>query len=260
MTRSQQYLSGTKLRLLSYNIQVGIKSNRPHHYLTRSWKHLFPHGEHFHTLDNIAHLIRDHDLIALQEVDAGSLRSSFVNQTQYLAQRAGFEHWYHQTNRNIGHIARHSNGLLSRYQALAVYHHKLPGRMPGRGAMVAEYGDPDNPLTVVMLHLALSRRARMLQLNYVADLIEHREHAVVMGDLNCQPEDPELQLLLERTGLYAPASSNTFPSWRPRRKLDHILVSPSLMIENVQVLDADYSDHLPISMEVVVPEAVRFVA
>jgi endonuclease/exonuclease/phosphatase family metal-dependent hydrolase len=49
----------------------------------------------------------------------------------------------------------------------------------------------------------------------------------------------------------------TFPSWKPNRSLDHILVSSSIEVENVEVLNVNFSDHLPISMDVMIPDAIR---
>ena len=34
------------LRLLSYNIQIGIKTRRYGQYLTHSWKHVLHHPQH----------------------------------------------------------------------------------------------------------------------------------------------------------------------------------------------------------------------
>jgi len=51
--------TGTRLRLLSYNIQVGIATQRPRHYLTKSWRHILPHAERFSNLNHIAHLLRE---------------------------------------------------------------------------------------------------------------------------------------------------------------------------------------------------------
>ncbi len=48
----------------------------------------------------------------------------------------------------------------------------------------------------------------------------------------------------------------TFPSWRPHKGIDHILVSPSLRAEKVRVLDFPFSDHLPVAAEVLVPGSV----
>lgn len=88
---------GTRLRLLSYNIQVGIGAKRYRDYVTDSWKHVLPHAQIYNNLGHIARAISDFDIVALQEVDAGSLRTSFINQTEYLATHAGFPFWHHQT-------------------------------------------------------------------------------------------------------------------------------------------------------------------
>ena len=55
-----------------------------------------------------------YDVVALQESDAGSLRTGFTNQTEYLARQSCFPYWLDQTNRHLGHFAKHSNGLLIR--------------------------------------------------------------------------------------------------------------------------------------------------
>lgn len=253
--------TGRRIRLLSYNIQVAIASTKPLHYLTRSWRHVFPHEYHFRNLNQIAEVIQDYDIVGLQEVDAGSIRSSYVNQTEYLAEKGGFPYWTHQTNRRLGHIAQHSNGLVSNFTPIDVENHRLPGRVPGRGALVARFGTEQSQLIVVMIHLALGKKARGVQLDYIAGLVKENEHVVVMGDMNCQPDSDELLSLLDKTGLGEPVKDlHTYPSWKPKRKLDHILVSPSLSVENVKVLPYTYSDHLPISMEVVLPASVELVA
>ncbi len=251
----------TRIKLLSYNIQVGIASTRPHHYVTKSWKHVFPHQKQRENLDQIAEIVSDYDIVGLQEVDAGSMRSEYINQTEYLAVKAKFPYWSHQTNRRLGNIAQHSNGLLSKYDPLDIVDHKLPGRVPGRGAMVVRFGEESNPMIVVLMHLALGRKARLVQMNYVSELVRQYDHVVVMGDMNCQPDSEELQALIKNAGLTAPAGGlNTFPSWNPTRKLDHILVSPSLIVENVNVHNVVCSDHLPISMDIVIPPAIQLVA
>ncbi|MDX1452759.1 MAG: endonuclease/exonuclease/phosphatase family protein, partial [Oleiphilaceae bacterium] len=111
---------GETLKLLTFNIQVGISTSSYRHYLTRSWQHVLPHRNRNENLDKIAALLKGYDVVALQEVDGGSLRSGFVNQVEYLANASGFPYWYQQLNRNFGPLAKHSNGLLSRYRPLEV--------------------------------------------------------------------------------------------------------------------------------------------
>ena len=81
---------GDCLRLLSFNIQVGNSTARYRHYLTRSWQHVLPHPERQLNLQRIARMLADFDLVALQEVDGGSLRSGYINQVEHLAQLADF--------------------------------------------------------------------------------------------------------------------------------------------------------------------------
>jgi len=243
-----------RLRLLSYNIQVGISSTKPHHYFTKSWKHVLPTSRRFETLDKIALVLRDYDIVALQELDAGSHRTGYVDLTAYLAEQARFPYWYHQLNRNLGKVAQHGNGLLSRFRPNRVVEHKLPGVIPGRGGLVAEFGDPDDPLAVILIHLALGRRARIQQLDYICDMINGYRHVVLMGDMNCGPCDMEMGILFRGTRLIEPEEElHTYPSWQPNRNIDHILVTPELKIANCRVLPHAFSDHLPIAMEVTLP-------
>lgn len=248
----------THLRLLSYNIQVGIASTRAHHYVTQGWKNVLPHPRSFENLDRIAHLVSDYDVVALQEADGGSMRSYFINQVEYLARRGRFPFWYNQTNRNLGKFAQHSNGLLSKIQPQEIIEHKLPGLIPGRGLMMTRYGVGEHPLVVLLAHLALSKRARMQQLAFISEIVNAYQHVVLMGDLNCQLQSQEMDFLLGSTHLCEPLETlHTFPSWRPFRNIDHILVTPSLKIRDLQVLNHAISDHLPISLELALPASVR---
>ena len=246
------------LRLLSFNIQVGINTQQYRHYITRSWQHVLPHAKRVQNLNSIASLLPDFDIVALQEVDGGSLRSGFVNQTEYLALRGRFPYWYQQLNRNLGKFAQHSNGLLSRYKPASLEDHKLPGIIPGRGAIVAEYGQGPDTLLVVMMHLALSRRTRDIQLSYIRELVQSYRHVVLMGDMNTHAEQLLNQSPLRGSGLQAAHwEQNTFPSWKPHKSLDHILVSQSLLVNKMEVLNIPISDHLPVAVEIEVPDSVQ---
>lgn len=247
-----------RIRVLSYNIQAGISTLRYRHYLTQSWKHVLPHSQRFTNLDRIARLVSDYDVIGLQETDAGSLRSGFVNLTQYIGDKASFPFWYDQTNRRIGQVARHSMGVLSRFHPSDVVEHRLPGRIPGRGALFARFGSSRESLVVVILHLALGRKARLRQLSYISELVEDYPHVILMGDLNFASHSAEMNYLINRTLLREPVHGlHTFPSWRPQRNIDHILVSPTLQVERVRVLNYSISDHLPVAMDLILPESIQ---
>jgi endonuclease/exonuclease/phosphatase family metal-dependent hydrolase len=255
---ADDYPGPQRLRLLSYNIQSGLSTYKYSQYLTRSWKHLVPVPSRMTNLDGIARILADYDVVGLQEVDAGSLRSGFVNQVKYLADYASFEHVFDQTNRKIGMISQHSNAVLSRVCPNAITEHKLPGLIPGRGVLEVRFGAGADALHVLVLHMALGRRGRLRQIEFLADLVRDYRHVILMGDLNCPSDSREMGTLLASARLCEPAPGlHTFPSWQPDRQLDHILVSPSISVERVEVLDYVYSDHLPIAMQVRLPEQLR---
>ncbi len=240
------------IRLLSFNIQVGISTSAYRHYVTRSWKHLIPHQERYRNLEKIGFLLGDYDIVALQEADGGSLRSGNINQVQQLAQLGNFPYWYQQRNRNLGPFAQHSNGLLSRFQPERLEDHPLPGPA-GRGAILAQIGQGADAIAVVSMHLALGAKARTRQLSYVRDIVSDYQHIVLMGDMNTHADSLLLNSPLSDLNLRAAQTAATFPSWKPQRCLDHILISSELEVANMSVLPIPISDHLPVSMDIILP-------
>jgi endonuclease/exonuclease/phosphatase family metal-dependent hydrolase len=237
------------LKLLSFNIQVAIGASAYRHYVTHGWKHLLPHTSARGNLDRIADVIGDYDVVALQEIDNGSLRSRNVNQVHYLAERAEFPFWYSQLNRDLGRLAQHGNGVLSRVAPASVEDHKLPGAIPGRGAILVRLPFGDGELTLVLLHLSLGQRSLHRQLEYVRRLIETEPRVVVMGDMNSHLTGLLVGSPLAGSRLRAAGGTEpTYPAWRPARALDHILVSPGLAVRGFEVLDCRLSDHRPIAV------------
>jgi endonuclease/exonuclease/phosphatase family metal-dependent hydrolase len=244
---------GKHLRLLNYNIQAGMASRRYADYLLHSWKYFLPHPRRWRNFDAIANRLRNFDLIALQETDAGSLRTGFGSPTEYLARHAGLPFWFEQTNREIGSLSRHGNAILCRERPFEVVDHKLPG-MRGRGALIAIFGPPSRGVAVISVHLALGRRPRQLQMGSLCELISEYSDVILMGDFNCDLRSPEMRAMMQRTFLRAPpAMGSTFPSWRPYRCIDHILVTPGIDILHSAQPAWLYSDHLPVCMEVRLP-------
>ena len=242
------------LRILSCNILAGASVKRYHEYFTRSWGAVLPGKYKLGNLDNLARSIADFDVVGLQEADAGSIRSGFLNQTRYLAETSGLPYWSHQPNRKLSNVSHTANGLISRSAPTEVLDYPLPGRLGGRGVLLARYGEGREALNVAIAHLSLGVQSRLRQIAFIAELLHDRPNAMLMGDLNCAPDSPELKLLFDDTALAPPADPRpTFPSWRPQRAIDHILVTSHLEIERMWTLPAAFSDHLPLAAEIRVP-------
>ena len=230
-------LPDTSIKLLSFNIQAGIGSQKFGDYITGSWKHLVAHPRSVETIEQIAEVLSHFDVVGLQEVDGGSLRSRNMNQLVHLASLGDFAFWHQQLNRNLGRLGQFSNGFLSRHQPFEVKDHRLPG-LPGRGAIIIKYGHPIQPLVVVVAHLALGEKVRNTQLAY----LEHLE-ASPLASLGLRTVEAD--------------NLNTYPSWAPDRHIDHILLSPALQSRHTRVLeDCLLSDHLPLATEILVPDEV----
>lgn len=242
-----------RLKLLSFNIQVGLHTARYHHYLTRAWRHALPGRDRHAALDHIASLIRDHDFVAIQEADAGSLRTGFVDQMAYLADKAEFPHHGLAVTRNLKPFARHALGYLSRWPVKLIEEHALPGPIRGRSALQLELSMPDSRqrLEIFVTHLSLGRQTQNRQLDYLVERAGRDVPSLIVGDLNAEPSVLRAHPALKAAGFWLPESPPpTFPSWAPKRSIDHVLLSPHLELHRLETLSQARSDHLPLAAEI----------
>jgi endonuclease/exonuclease/phosphatase family metal-dependent hydrolase len=243
------------LRLATFNIQVGIGSKRLRHFFTHGWRYVMPHGQSLSNLDRIADILADYDIVAIQEADAGSFRTRYVNQAEYIAKKAGFPTWHSHIINEGGKIALHTNSLLTRLPLSDIRHHRLPASKHGRGALEAIIQVREKRIGVFITHLSLRRQNRERQIRYLIEQINRYDSAILMGDLNCEPGGSEFLQLFRHTRLRSsPVHPATFPSWRPTRCLDHILASDDLHLEGIQALPQLLSDHLPVAALLMIPD------
>jgi endonuclease/exonuclease/phosphatase family metal-dependent hydrolase len=213
---------------------------------------VLPNGKRLN-LDALAGLAEPYDLVGLQESDPGSLRSGFTNQADYLAERGRFPYWSHQPNRRISRIAGSGNALLSRLEPRELLDYALPGRIAGRGVLLARFGEGASAWDLAVTHLSLGAKSRELQLGFLADLLSDSPRLVLMGDFNCDFDAPEMRALYRQTALAPPGERlRTFPSWAPQRCLDHVLVG-GFDILDYRAIPAAGSDHMAVAVELALP-------
>lgn len=241
------------LKILSYNTHVGIRASRSSERLKNLWKHVLPSRCKLDNLGKMAGFLSGFDLVGLQESDGGSLRSSFTNHTSLLASLAGFESWAEQINRDL-FVARHSIGLLSRFPITKVVRHRLPGKIPGRGLLVVHIEAKGIPIAVAVGHLSLGSKDRARQMIRIGEILGGiAERTIFMGDFNCTQESEEMRFLASMTGLRSALDhAPTYPSWRPMRDIDHVMVSAGITIRRACTLGIPLSDHLPVAVEAVI--------
>jgi endonuclease/exonuclease/phosphatase family metal-dependent hydrolase len=70
---------------------------------------------------------------------------------------------------------------------------------------------------------------------------------VLLGDLQAEPQTPELEPLESLLTATIPVGRATWPAARPRQQLDHILISEGLEVADWTVASVGVSDHLPLA-------------
>lgn len=250
--------SDHELRILCANIQAGGRTASSLDYLIRGWNVWLPFGK-VGIISQIARVVQEHDIIGLQEADGGSLRSGFACQARMIGALAQLPHVIGQVNRGIGPIMASGNALLGKRVPRQVQSVPLPSRIPGRGVLLAEYEmENGQELSVVVAHLSLGAKARARQIDAISELLAHARHPVLMGDLNAPIDAKEMQALFSRTRLRPPDERVlTYPSWKPSRAIDHILVGGGLEMKSISSVPIGGSDHLALTSRLVLPSGLR---
>jgi endonuclease/exonuclease/phosphatase family metal-dependent hydrolase len=260
------------LRLVSYNI-AHARGWMPH-------QGLVPLGQIQRNLDRIAALIRsmEPDLVALQEIDAGSVWNGSFDHVTYLRERTGLGFAAFGASNDFSGAAGklrlcYGNAVLSRHPiALAEAHRFGTRKLGAKGLLYTEVLWRGALLPVVSLHLHhASRSQRCRQASDLLNLLVRRSDGLsgggmprlpvlIAGDFNCPAHavGDAADLLLRGTESlrgywHAPVRARTFPSLRPTRMLDYWLLPPGWVLRSCHAHRTRASDHLPVIVEVEVP-------
>ena len=192
----------------------------------------------------------DADLVLLQEVDRGRVRTDEVHQTRRLAARLGYSWVYGPTRRF--QPGSTGNAVLSRWPTVDVRIRSLPWS-PGyyrRGLVRATVDVGGREIDVYSTHLDhASVAVRQAQARAVAEAVRRSPRPVVLGgDLNAESGMPAIRML-ERVGLVdgwlvvGRDDGLTVPAAAPRRRIDYVLADESFAPVRSQVLISLVSDH-----------------
>jgi len=193
------------------------------------------------------------DVIALQEVDRDTYRTGRADLAAVAAGACGMAHVFGGSRWYPG--GRYGNALLVRGTISAATVTKLP-KVPARRfwleqrtALEASVTVDGRTVWVVGTHLSVPRDQNAVQLAWLLDHLRRRpQPQVVLGDLNRPRElvEPEAAAV----GFRASAHGPTFPVAKPRRTIDHVLVSPGLEVVRTEVRRTSMSDHAALVVDV----------
>ena len=194
------------------------------------------------------------DVIALQEVSRGWVPDGSVDMLAWLSQRLNLPYVWGPTADVLW-----GNAILSRYPIHAVRLQAMPNNdevRPRRGFIDVTFEVNGRSLRVIATHLHHADSAgRMPQMQALITAWANQPATLVIGDLNSQPDDPEMRLL-RRAGLidsFAEAGQGdglTFYSSRPDRRIDYIYHSADLAAGDFQVNPGTASDHRAIAVTI----------
>lgn len=240
------------MKLLTWNIQAGIATSRYRDYLFRAHLQMFHAPSKTEALRNIAREIAPYDVVCLQEVDLGGRRAGHSSQVDEIARLSCHSHVAVQENRRVPGISRHGNAILSHWPLTNIRDLKLPGRLAGRGCIVADV-EGRYALTIACLHLSLGAADQSLQLAAVANVLRDADAWAAMGDFNCGARSAPMEAFCDTIGGHLSRTAPlTFPAWRPRKDFDHIVIGGQLSVMHYQCEAATFSDHRPVSAHVAI--------
>jgi len=199
----------------------------------------------------------DADILCLVEVDNGSYRNFGRCQAGTLAARNGWDHAfackYHKRSflRDLPLLWSQGNAVVSRVPLESVAEHTFSRGMKRTFLEVRFDG-----FTVILAHLSLGKKARKEQLRELAGHARAITGPLFIGgDLNTFDGEKELSPVLEDTGLRDSDTKRrpTYPSRKPRRRLDYLLASREVSVTNFEVPNTPFSDHLPLVCDFEIP-------
>ncbi|MFA6292397.1 MAG: endonuclease/exonuclease/phosphatase family protein [Victivallales bacterium] len=240
------------MRVMVYNIAYGTGAPKSYyHHITTAPRYM--RTSHTH-LDKIMKFIEeaDPDVLGLVEVDTGSYRTKFVNQVEKIA---CYLNHHHQSSVKYKHNFLAKTLPIFRNQANAVLtKDKMPqGKFHyftrGMKRLIIEVNI--GGLRFFLVHLALKKEVRKIQLAHLAKLAKGRTPVIIAGDFNTFSGAHEIEEFQEKLGLINPNTDAlpTFPSWKPKKQLDFILCSKYLKIKNFEIPKVNFSDHLPLILD-----------
>ncbi len=204
------------------------------------------------------------DILALVEIDNGSKRAKRRNETSYFGEMLGFNYITHAVKYATEGITKiftkmpvlkhQENALLTKYPVEDIKYHRLSKGT--KNIVIEATAKLDKYVKILVVHLALFKRTRKKQLRELTNIVNKIEEPLILvGDFNTFKEE-ELSIIVNNTRLEDSykkegfkCNPNTSPSWKPKYRLDNILVSSEVKVYNYEVLDVHYSDHLPVLVD-----------
>ncbi len=207
----------------------------------------------------------DPDIVALQELDVGRVRTGSIDQAAAIARELGMQSHFHPALRVMGE--EYGDAILTKAHSTLVKagvlpSPKTPHRREPRGALWVVTQLAGQRLDIVNTHLGLTRAERSMQVGALLGpewLGGHPQDGalILAGDFNVGRRSRSYRRISDCLHPARDATGRrrlrTFPSRLPMLSLDHVFVSDSIEIVDVRTVRTKLtriaSDHLPLLAE-----------
>ena len=241
------------MKILLYNMAYGTGLNG-------SWKQYFLKTKRYFWLPlfhskKIAQLLKKQraDVLCLIEVDGGAWRNRFCSQVKSIAKKINFN-FYHSKSKYhpksiwnlIPFVRKRHDAIIANKKGDVFFHYLNKGMKK----LIQEFV-VDN-ISIFTAHLAvLSEKVRKKQFEELAKIVMACSRPFVLcGDFNIQKGLKEVKEFAEITGLQLVKLPATWPSCNPKKHFDLFFTSPGVKIKDAGIIKSEYSDHLPVWVEI----------
>ncbi len=202
----------------------------------------------------------DADIIGLNEIRGESLGEpdpGFADQAGNLSKLTGIENYYFAPAIYVNGYKPYGNAMLSKLPIISAETILIPdpddkifGRSYETRCILKAKLEGD--ITLLVTHFGLYPDE---QVNAAKTVLKHitDKRCVLMGDFNIAPSNQIIEILRERmvdTASFFDEPKLSFPSDKPRVKIDYIFVSPDVEVVKADIPAIVAADHRPHTAEV----------
>jgi endonuclease/exonuclease/phosphatase family metal-dependent hydrolase len=194
----------------------------------------------------------DADFVALQELDSVTERSKKVDVLKELTEKTGMFSVYRASISFQG--GKYGIGILTREKPLRTESVPLPGSEEKRSLLMVEMKD----VVICCTHFSLSPDDRMKSVGIINQLmLKYTKPVILAGDLNAEPDSPEMVKLEEGWKILNNTVVPTIPAYKPVNCIDFVMAFKSKkyrfdVIDRKVEKEPVASDHLPVWVKVLV--------
>jgi endonuclease/exonuclease/phosphatase family metal-dependent hydrolase len=228
------------LRVMTYNIHQGISA------------------EGAVSLREIAAVIASQklDVVVLNEINRARPNYGLIDTLPFIGSSARMPFVFGATYDD----GQYGNAILSRYPIVESKNTRYASRSNETRALLrAVIKTPNGNVTIYATHLDNINGEKSVRASQVAEMLNlwnNTPRSILMGDLNAEPNKPELQAIYQAgfvDALAVSGNAEAYTFWdavpTPGRRIDYIFVTPDLQVTKTQTISTRASDHLPVMAE-----------